>query len=464
MATQRPKSAPYLPSYKPREAARPTTANPSRSCRRRDVVRAGSAGRASRSSSTEDQLRSELRQMVRGAAYTGGVYVRDPLKAITRHYSETPDERAKRLMDSRVAVSAVREPLRRSPAPESQPRARPSSVSAVEIERRRERCRRTVDGYHQSKGRERSLRPQSASCVDSWEDRMHKYVRQEAAWIRSRTSAATRAKSAKNTRSEKSHRVDSTVARENAREQLHKEDAITHRDSTSTNEQDAWVDDYFRMCSNSMDLRQHFFAAEKLLLREETPIGPSVEGCKRALVHLGAYLQENSMNLRARLMQRRAVGLCVRHQLGEKNAEVVLAVAKQHGVTNEAEVTQCMLGLVDEGFDKTLPLDADHAKARLIGIVSEASNKNGSAGQRATDSVRRAPGAERRKPLAPTGAEARYGTLATNPAHHVARGFDSMALGKILMFPDGTSRAVFTEAAYEEALKQIKKQQATPHR
>eukprot|EP01043_Picozoa_sp_COSAG02_P073546 COSAG02_NODE_14345_length_1282_cov_1.013525_2_plen_273_part_01 len=273
MATQRPKSAPYLPTYKPREAARPTTANPSR----RDVVRAGSAGRASRSSSTEDQLRSELRQMVRGAAYTGGVYVRDPLKAITRHYCETPDERTKRLADSRVAVSAVREPLRRSPSPASQRRARPSSVSAVEIERRRERCRRTVDGYRRSGGRDKLLRPHSASCVDSWEDRMHKYVRQEAAWIRSRTSATNWAKSAKGTRSEKSYRVDSTVARQNVRDQPLEKDAIDHSDSAPQNEQNTWVDDYFRMCSNSMDLRQHFFAAEKLLLRDETPIGPSAE-------------------------------------------------------------------------------------------------------------------------------------------------------------------------------------------
>ena len=293
---------------------------------------------------------------------------------------------------------------------------------------------------------------------------MHKYVKQEAAWIRSRTSAAARVKSAKGTRGEKSHRVVSTVAQENKRQQLHKKDATHHRNDTPTNEQDAWVDDYFRMCSNSMDLRQHIVAAERLLLREETPIGPSAESCKRALVHLGTYLQENSMNLRARLMQRRAVGLGVRHQLGEKNAEVVLAVAKQHGVTNEAEVTQCMLGLAERGFDKTTPLDSEHVKARLTGILSEPSNKNASAGQPATDPARRAPGAERRKPLAPTGVEARYGTLATNPAHHAARGFDSMALGKILMFPDGTSHAVFTEQAYEEALKQIKKSRAARHR
>ena len=463
MATRRPKSAPYLPTYKPHEVLRPTTADPSRSRRRKDGGRTGSAGRASRSSSTEEQLRSELRQMVRGAAYTGGVYVRDPLKAITRHYCETPDERAKRLADSRVAVSAVREPLRRSPSPESQRRARPSSVSAVEIERRRERCRRTVDGYRQSGGRDRLLRPHSASCVGSWEDRMHKYVRQEAAWIRSRTSATNRAKSAKGTRGEKPHRVDSAVARQNVRDHPLEKDATNHSDSTPQNKRDTLVDDYFRMCRNSMDLRQHFLAAKKLLMREETPIGPSAESCKRALMHLGAYLQENSMNLRARLMQMRAVGLDIRHRLGEKNAEVVLAVAKQHGVTNEAEVTRCMLILADEGFDKTTPLGVDHAKARLTSILS-ASNEQGSAGQRdLPDSPRRAPGAERRKPLAPTGAEARYGTLAANPAHPVVRGFDSMALGKILMFPDGTSRAVFSEAAYEEALRQIKKQQAAQH-
>ena len=287
---------------------------------------------------------------------------------------------------------------------------------------------------------------------------MHAYVRQEAAWIRSRTSA-NRARSANGTRSERSHRVDSAATHAHVKEHPHDGDATIHRGASSTDEQEGWVDPYVRMCSTRMDLRQHFIAAEKLLLREETPIGPSAESCKRALVHLDVFLQQNSMNLKARLMHRRAVGLGVRHRLGKKNVEVVLAVAKQHGVMNEADVTRCMVGLADEGFDETVHVDADGAKALMTSLLSTTSNQMGNTGQRALPgSERRAPGAERREPLSPTGAAARYGTLATSPAHGVATGFDSMALGRILIFPDGTSRPVFTEAAYEEALEHIKQQ------
>ena len=154
-------------------------------------------------------------------------------------------------------------------------------------------------------------------------------------------------------------------------------------------------------------------------------------------------------------MQRRAVGLGVRHRLGEKNTNIVLAVAKQHGLRNEAEITQLMAGLADEGFDENNPVDADRAKARLTSQLSTNGDEN--TGRRdLPTSARRAPGAERRKPLAPTGAAARWDTPAAKPAR-VATGFDSMALGKILMFPDGTSRAVFSEEAYEDALKQIEK-------
>ena len=283
---------------------------------------------------------------------------------------------------------------------------------------------------------------------------MHVYVRQEAAWIRSRTSAS-RTRSANGTRSERLHQVDSAATHANLKEQPHDKEATVLREPSSTGKQEGWVDDYVRMCTNSMDLRQNFVAAEKLLLREETPIGPSAESCKRALVHLDAYLQQNSMNLRARLMQRRAVGLGVRHRLGRENVEIVLAVAQQHGVMNEAEITRLMADLADEGFDETVHVDADGAKARVTSLLSTTSDQNGNAGQRALPgSARRAPGAERREPLSPTGAAARYGTLATS----VATGFDSMALGRMLIFPDGTSRPVFTEAAYEEALEQIKRQ------
>ena len=439
MKRSRPQSAPYLPVYKQQESsrakARPTTAGP--------ASRSASGVRRSTSSS-EQALRADLRQMVRGAVYAGGVYVKDPLKANTRHYCATPDERARSLAgESGVAVSAVREPLRNR-----QLRDRPTSVSALEIEERRRRCRRTVDEYRKSGGPGKSHRPQSASCVESWEGRMHEYVKQEAAWIRSRVSGSAASKRTR-TREGKPRVLDTSAVTERRSEE---EEASREG---SADEQEEWVHEYFRMCSNSMDLRQHFLTAEELLSRQDTPIGPSAESCQRALVHLGVFLQEHSMNLRARMMQRRAVGLAARHRLGEQNVETVLGVAKKQGLRNETEINQFMKAMADEGFDDATPLKSSHAQGWLTDTLS-ANAKGGSAAgpQGLRSSVRRAPGSENRKPLAAAGRAA--GRQSQEPRQRQRSGFDSMALGRIVIFPDGTSRAVFSEEAYEDAMEKIR--------
>lgn len=386
---------------------------------------------------------------MRGATVSAGVYAKDPAQARARHYCSTSAERARSLEDASRPLSAAdvivlaptRDVLRSRSASTSRSQrpvraARPASVSQREIDERRRRCRRTVDAYRQSGGPRQTKRPQSASCVQSWEDRMHEFVRRESVWLRSHTGLE------RNRRSRKQPK--------DSRKSASGEEPAASKDGESEDGENepAWVHDYFRMCSASMNIRQHFIASEELLALQETVLGPSLESCKKALMHLGVFMQENTLNLRARLMRGRALGLIARYKLGETNAKILLAVAEKLGARSENDHNRFMGAMAAEGFNAETLLEAGHAEEWLRNaLVSTGSSNPGAA----KENSKRAPGAERRKPLEPTGALKKYG------AAKAQSGFGSMALGRNILFPDGTTRAVFSQEAYDEAMAIIAK-------
>jgi len=258
---------------------------------------------------------------------------------------------------------------------------------------------------------------------------MHEFVRQEAAWLLLRTGSAG---------PERSRRASKHQPRDSGPD--------TGADTAASDDgEPAWVHDYFRMCSASMDLRQHFLASEELLALQETELGPSLESCKKALMHLGVFMKESKLNLRARLMRGRSLGLIARYKLGETNAKIVLAVAEKLGARSENDINRFMAAMAEEDFCDLSVLGVGHAEEWLRNAMVANCNHPGDAA-REKENSKRAPGAERRKPLEPTGALKKYGTS------KVQTGFGSMALGRNILYPDGTTRAVFSQEAYDDAM------------
>lgn len=129
---------------------------------------------------------------------------------------------------------------------------------------------------------------------------------------------------------------------------------------------------FYAMVTKGTDSRRHLWLAEQLIMQDESRspagsfallsdsaqlTGPTEEDCEKALHHLNKYLGQNAINVRAKVVQRRAMGLLERHRLGATTTRRIEGFSRRLGIS-EIDTWSIMADLDSRGNAHSIEFSA----------------------------------------------------------------------------------------------------------